>query len=81
MKVDPLLEEDGDGKVKGVFYPLLKGSQSKFEFVVLRFHPDNAVYPSLPAICETWLIVRHSTLARLGRCHVDYFLFSGPTCD
>ncbi len=28
-------------------------------------------YPSLSAIFETRLIVRHSTLARLGHCHVD----------
>ncbi len=39
FEVDPLLEEDGDGKGKGFFYSFLKDSQSKFAFVVLRFHP------------------------------------------
>ncbi len=34
-------------------------------------------YPTLPGICETWLFVRHSTVTRLGRCHIDYFLFFG----
>ncbi len=56
----------------------------KMEYNILHFvctDTPSISYPSLPAISETWLIVRHSTLARLGRCHVDYFLFFWTTCD
>ncbi len=42
----------------------------------LLFSADQLPFP--PTNCEAWPIVRHCTLARLGRCHVDYFLFFLP---